>query len=310
MNPITKWLNKNRIILFVLVGITSTLMAQQGGKSDIIKPTGFQKRVTTIVSGKTRYYYFLNSEQASVITHQGPGKIRVVTRGRFRPDSPDKIGYEIVYKIDGGAQKVFAVKDALRSATDTYQDGKLGIPAGSREFEIELGRGDHTIEFMLKNNLTQVAARFIFTPTKEKKQDWIAYSPLRPSEPVDLISKESTVSYYRFSIGKPLKIEITGPSEMRVLTRIENHYQMKGRIHYRIQIKENNSVLNTYQLSSDHSEVAVYAENSELIPGKACEFVILVPAGKHIYEIAPLDEDKNTILGRLLIPKKDVKLVE
>lgn len=153
-----------------------------------------------------------------------------------------------------------------------------------------------------------VAVRYIFTATKPKKKDWIVFSPLTPSEPVDLISRESTVSYYRFSMDKPLKLEINGPTELRVLTRIENHYQMRGRIHYRIQVKEDAEVINTYQLSSKRSEVAVYKEDKDLIPGKACEFVIIIPKGRHTYEIFPLDKDKSTVLGRCLLPEKDVKL--
>jgi hypothetical protein len=95
-----------------------------------------------------------------------------------------------------------------------------------------------------------------------------------------------------------------------VLTRIENHYQMRGRINYRLQVRENDEVINTYQLSSRRSEVTVYKDDNTLIPGKGCEFVINVPKGRHIYEILSLNQDKNTVLGRLLIPEKDVKLRE
>jgi hypothetical protein len=136
----------------------------------------------------------------------------------------------------------------------------------------------------------------------------MAYSPSLPSEPVELISKESTTSYYRFSQAKPLKIEIFGPTELRVLTRTENHFQMKGRINYRIQVRENGLILNTYQLNSKVSEVAAYKDVKEMIPGTACEILVYVPKGKHIYEILPLDQDKSTLLGRLLIPVKDIKL--
>jgi len=107
---------------------------------------------------------------------------------------------------------------------------------------------------------------------------------------------------------KPLKVDIIGPTELRVLTRTENHFQMKGRINYRVQVKENGSVINTYQLYSKVSEVAVYKDEKDLIPGVACEFVIYVPKGNHVYEIVPLDKDKSTLLGRLLIPVKDVNL--
>jgi hypothetical protein len=160
----------------------------------------------------------------------------------------------------------------------------------------------------LESNKTPVAARYRFTPTKAKKQDWIAFSPLAPSEPVELISRETCIKYYRFSVDKPLKIEIIGPTELRVLTRIENHFDMKGRIHYRLQVKSANEVVNTYQMSSRRSEIAMYKDDKNLIPGKACEFVIDVPKGRHVYEVFPLDKDKNTILGRCLIPEKDVSL--
>ena len=133
---------------------------------------------------------------------------------------------------------------------------------------------------------------------------------MRPNEPVDLVTHENVVHYYRFSQKKPLKIRINGPTTMRVLTRFENHYDMKGRIDYRVQVKEDGKVIHTYLLSSVYSEVTNYKKNGRLVPGKAREFYIRVPSGRHNYTIVPLDKDKNTILARVLIPKKDVKLEE
>lgn len=301
-------MKKFQVILFVLVLLSSVLVAQSNGESKYLKPTNFQKKVTTIVSGKTRSYYSLSANDVSIINLQGPGIIRVLSRGRFAPNEAEEIKYEILYTIDGGVQEKVEMKGVERSKAATYSNGSLGVPGESRDFEIELGRGYHTLEFKLDDEDVRVALRYNFTPKKPKKQDWIAFCPMQPSEPVDLMSRESTVSYYRFSMDKPLRVEIIGPTELRVFTRIENHYQMKGRINYRIQVKENNKVISTYQLSSRRSEVAVYKEDRDLIPGKACEFVIEVPKGKHIYEVLPLDKDKSTILGRCLLPEKDVSL--
>jgi hypothetical protein len=82
---------------------------------------------------------------------------------------------------------------------------------------------------------------------------------------------------------------------------------MRGKINYRLQLKNQGKVINTFQLSSRRSEVANYKSEKDLVPGKASEFVIDVPAGKQSYEIVPLDKDKATILGRMMIVKKDVK---
>jgi hypothetical protein len=301
-------MKKILITVLVLILMSSGVVAQSVKKTQYLKPTNFQKRVTHLISEKSRNYYSLSNEKASVINVRGPGILRVISRGRFVPGENDNIKYEIQYSINGGEQQNVKENYVGRSKKTTYLNGSLGVPGELKDFEIELGRGIHTLEFKLNEKTPPVAVRYIFKPTKAKKQDWIAFSPLQPTEPVDLITKEQIVKYYRFSLEKSLKIEINGPTELRVLTRIENHYQMKGRIHYRLQVKEKDKVINTYQLSSRRSEVTVYKSNKELIPGKACEFVINVPKGRHTYEIFPLDKDKSTVLGRFLIPKKDVKL--
>jgi hypothetical protein len=301
-------MKKTHLILLPLVIFYSGIMAQSGVKPVNLKPANFQKKVTTVISGKSRTYYSLSAVDPSVITVQGPGVLEVNTRGQFKPGSGDILKYVIGYSIDGGGQKSFTVSSVGRSKEATYPDGTMGVPGQLKTLEIELLRGNHTIEFKLKDNLVNVAARYSFKPAKIKKQEWLAFSPMQPSEPVDIITKEVSTTYYRFSMEKSMKIEIIGPTELRVLTRTENQYQMKGSINYRVQVKENNIVLNTYQLHSKPSEIAVYKDIKDLIPGTACEFVIYVPKGKHIYELLPLDKDKGTLLGRLLIPKKDVIL--
>lgn len=280
-------------------------MAQSNGNSRYLKPTNFQKKITLKIENKSRSYYALSADKPAVINIQGPGKLRVLSRGQVKGS---KIDYTIHYVIDGGKKKVVEFSDVEAFANATYLDTEMGVPGQLEDYEINLGRGYHNIEFKTDDLKVLVAVRYKYTPTKVKKQEWISFCPKRPSEPVDLVSREATVNYYRFSMEKPLKVEINGPTELRVLTRIENHYQMKGRIHYRVQVKENGNITSTYQLNSRRSEIAVYKYDTELIPGKACEFVIDVPKGRHTYEVFPLDKDKSTLLGRFLLPKKDVKL--
>jgi hypothetical protein len=300
---------KNFSALLVLILLTgSVISAQTVDKSKHLKPANFQKKVTTVVSGNDRSYYSLSDQQPSVISVQGPGILEIMTRGRFEPGQGDYISYEILYTVDGGEQAKFKARDAERSVEATYQNGTLGVPGQRKDFKIELGRGDHTIEFYLKAVDIPVAVQYVFTPTKEKKRDWIEISPSQPSQPVDLISKESTTGYYRFSEINPLRITINGPTELRVFTRVEFSLNMQGRVNFRIQVIEGEKVLNTYQMSSTRSEVTEYKNEKELTPGKAGEFVIEIPSGSHTYKIVPLDQDKNTLLGRFLIPKEDVKL--
>ncbi len=299
-------MKKFLLFTLVLLVVGAGAFAQRSSKTKRLKPTNHTKRVTHILSGKSRSYYSLNAEKASLITVRGPGKLRVITRARFTDDTPKEQNYAVKYVVDGGEflTEKFTGVNPLKDGK--YQNKDLGTPGQSMDFEIELGRGDHSIEFRLADEKVKVAARYLFYPAKTKKIDWISYTPEMPAEPVDLVARESIVHYYRSSSEMPLKVEVYGPTQIRVLTRIENHYTMRGRIHYRMQVRENGKVLNTYQLSSRRSEVTTYKDNPELIPGTGCEFVIDVPDGKHTYEILPIDKDKSTVLGRLMIPKKDV----
>jgi hypothetical protein len=301
-------MKRTLIILLSIFLTSSALLAQTATESRPLKPTGFQKKIATIVSGKSRSYYALSHAEPSVIIVEGPGTLVVNTRAQFNPGETGLKKYVVLYTIDGDGQKSEAATGVEASAQAIYEDEKLGVPGELKTFEIELLRGNHSIEFKLQDITCNVAARYVFTPAKIKKQEWMAFSPMLPSQPVDLISRESTTGYYRFSREKPLKVEIIGPTELRVMTRTENHFQMKGGINYRVQVKENGTVINTYQLHSKVSDVAVYKDEKDLVPGTACEFVIYVPKGNHIYEILPLDQDKGSLLGRLLIPVKDIKL--
>lgn len=282
-------MKKIPFVLLILVLSFSGVFAQTSKKPKSLKPENYQNKLKHVISGNTRSYYLLSTDRFSTINVRGPGKLRVITRGRFVSENDADIDYEILYSVNGAELKKVEENSVGRSKKAKYQNSSLGVPGELKDFEIKLGRGYHTIQFKLNDDDIPVANRYLFTSTKPKKKNWISYSPKQPSEPVNLISREDITHYYRFSMEEPLSIEVNGPTELRVLTRIENHYHMKGRIQYRVQVTEKNEVINTYQLSSSRSQVTVYESDDKLVPGKAREFVINVPSGRHRYEINPLD---------------------
>jgi hypothetical protein len=299
---------KKDIAILLLIALSySNLCAQTDSGKSSVKPTNFVQEVTLNVEGKPLKYYFLDSQKDAEISIKGPGKLKIISRCQFLPSSKEKLDYEIVYAIDGGANQSLKFKGIKRSDKATFLNGTLGVPGQNRESEIDLGRGNHTLSFRLKENSPGVAVRYVFTPTKEKRREWIEFFSAKSAEIVELIANESPVSYYRFSSENPLTVEVIGPTELRVFTRVEFKYNMRGVVNYRIQVKNGNKIINTYQLQGKRSEVTTYKKEKDIIPSKASEFIINVPEGKQVYEFIPLDKDKNTILARFMLPKKDVK---
>jgi len=251
----------------------------------------------------------LESGTPTVLLVRGPGKLKVFTRAILNNEK-NKSPYSVLYRINGGNYTRVLFSDIQSSSTAKLRDRSNNIPTTVKVLEIDVAPGDNSIEFKSEKNLPPVIAKYLFNKIREKKTKWFMLSPSPSSDPVDLVTRENVIHYYRFSEIRPLKIRINGPTLLRILTRFENHYDMKGRINYRIQVKEDGKIKHTYLLSSTYSEVTTYRKNTKLVPGKAREFYIQVPSGRHNYTITPLDKDKNTILARVLFPKKDVKLEE
>jgi len=308
---VNKWIRNNMkllsIILSLLIPFSLTLA---DSKPKVLKPKNANSKITIIISGKNRTYYPVKFNNPTIVTVKGPGKLKIITRAQINSQTQNPLDYAVYYKING-AQKIDANFKSIKLDSKTkFKDESLGFPGTGENIVIELSRGENTIELWHAVEKPVLYARFLFTETKGKKIDWVSMSPIFPNEPVSLVTNEEAVTYYRYSENKPLKIKVTGPTTLKVLSRIENHYQMKGRINYRLQVKEDGTVKNTYQLSSVRSDVTVYKNGGGKTPGKANEIVITVPGGTHIYEVSPLDKDKNSILARILFPKKDVKLKE
>lgn len=291
--------------LCVTLILCSVALAAKSRRTEI-RPKEPAERVAIERGGKVRSYFALSSRHPATLLVKGPAAVRVLTRAQIAEGTSDGPAYHVMYRVDGGEAGSLEADDVEPAPDARYVELHRGVPGDSRDFTVRVGRGYHSIEFMLRDSLPQVAARYLVEGRKEKKVKWIALSPLAPCEPVDLLAGEETTHYYRFSSRKPLKVEIIGPTLLRILTRVENSYDMKGRASYRLQIRQNGEVLQSFLLSSKRSETTKYKKDSKLVPGKAREVVFHVPKGKQTYEITFLD--KGTLLGQIMFPRKDVKL--
>ena len=305
-----KKINKLSILILIVILLFNSDLIFPNSPGKVLKPKKANAKVSIIVSGKSRIYYLLSSKEQTVITAKGPGKLKIITRGQLSSLSNEYLDYTVYYRIDG-AEKIKAdFNNVERDANAVFKDESFGFPSVGKNIIIDLAQGEHTVELWNGSEHPKVNSRFVLDEKKEKKIDWVPLSPLYPNEPVSLVTNEDIISYYRFSPKKPLKIKITGPTTLRLLNRLENDYQMKGIIIYRLQVKEDKTVKNTYMLNCVGSEVTTYKKGRGKIPGKANEIVINVPGGTHLYEIIPLDKDKDKVLARVLFPKQDVKLEE
>lgn len=268
----------------------------------ILSPVAGQK--ATVVTHSNLEFYKLESDVSTVLHMKGPAKFRVLTLPVFHPGDDLMKKYAIAYRLNGGKEEVTFAKS--KRSDDSFVNDTLGVPGEIKGFTLELARGEHTVELKSAHTGETIFARYYLYPKKNKKISWISLQPTQSIQPVDLLLNETEFHYYRFSRDVPLTFTAIGPTTVRVLTRVENHYTMKGRINYRLQVKNKDKVINTYRLSSKPSESAEYKEHTQLLPGKAKEITLQIPKGQHTYSISPPGDDDRQFIGRLLLPEKDI----
>ncbi len=264
-------------LILILIFVIPFNSLPQGSNTNVLKPKNAETKLKTIISGKSKNYYPLKFGDAAIISLRGPGKLKIITRVQFTSIKDRYLDYKIYYRIDGTHKNEIEFDNVKRSESAKYNIKSLGVPGVGKNIILEFGLGDHTLEIWSAMKFPNVTARYLFTKTKGMKIKWVTLSPMYPKEPVDLVSSEEVIPYFRFSKSKPLKVKITGPTILRILNRVENHYYMKGMINYRLQVKEDGHIKNTYLLCSKRSEVTSYKRDNERIPGKAKEIVINVP---------------------------------
>lgn len=294
-----------KLMVLALVLIFAFNLAQAKSKS--VKPVKNKKLAKILIDKKQATYYMLSSSKQTVLSIDGPGELRVLSRALLMEN---RKSYTIYYEIDGTESGKITVNNASSDSKAIFIDNPIPELSKLNKAKIKIGTGYHTIKLKLDKSSADVIAKFSFNQKKSKKHKWIEFQPTNKCETVSLIVNESPVSYLRFTKSNPMKITINGPTDLKVLTRNENNYEMRGRINYRISVKEDGKVLNTYLISTERSETAVYKDNDKLVPGKAKDFIIKVPKGKHTYEITPLDNEKSTLLGKILIPQKSANITE
>lgn len=299
-------LKLNKITFFILIFLTSNFICFAAPKTKVLVPKYANSSISIIVSGKSYKYYPLSADESLILTTKGPGKLKIITRGHLNSQSESNLDYVIYYRINGGEKIKSEFNSVKPDNKAAFREISMGFPTVGENIIIELSRGEHTIELWSGSVNSRISTRVLFTEIKEKKIDWVSLSPMYPNEPVSLVTNEDVVSYFRYSTAKPLKIKIAGPTTLRVLNRAEFDYKMKGKLNYRVKVKEDNKVKNTYMLCSDRSDITKYKKDGKRTPGKANEIVINVPSGTHTYEIITLD--KYSILARILFPKNDIKL--
>lgn len=319
-----------RLILGIVLGgifvADLPLGLAQNWKS--LKPLGAVSPVKMSVKDKDFYYYLLNSKQWLKFEVEGPTRIKVVSRAQI-PARVSVRTYHILGKRDDS--KNYFLTRSTRPSSQVKPITQETAIGESRSIYFKVPKGKHTYEFSVPKDQkdpvwirvlrekkevkartpskVQPKSKSVATGNKSAKgssgKEYVGFAPLNGAEEVEVAVKEEIFTYHRATADKAVEVEIIGPAELKVVSRLEIKPSMRGTVSYRVKVEENGQTVATYPFKAKPSGVASYKKPTSTILSRGDTFLLKVPEGKHRYRVFTPDNDAS-ILVKFYIPRQNL----
>ncbi len=143
---------------------------------------------------------------------------------------------------------------------------------------------------MNKPKFTSIVAALIIAgmllPSLGRAQNgftWKTIKPHRSPPPVKVKVLGKKLTYYPLEKGDEIIITITGPTKMRVLSRIEFGADPRGEKSYYLRYERDDGKKGKFRRVTDASSTAVLADDEAVHLGTSRSVYLNVPDGKHTY---------------------------
>jgi len=160
------------------------------------------------------------------------------------------------------------------------------------------------------------AAGMIALPTTDAappraKTRFLLYTPDVFARTETIITRKKEKKYYVVTSSKPLEFSVTGPTDLRLSSRLLYTTEMKGEQHYTLSVTDDGLLgsrqVAAYTFATRKSPISTVAGGAKLVPGVNRSIVLPVPSGRHRYQLHLSGTTAAEAAVRILIPKKDVR---
>lgn len=273
-----------KIILFILC-LSSVLWA------DLLKPANGskQKEVLTIAE-KRRVYYKLEKEKLTYEIN-GPVRLKIYSRSVYSRKSSESQPYGFQVQINGDKPININHKQRLTSSVKSSMHPNHYYSRSAVDY-VNVPPGKHKVHLLVDKKTKPVLVRVLdidLKPEGSKKR----LSPLEQASPVSVKANGKSIKYYELSADNPLYVQLEGPTNFELVTRLAFQPWMGREQDYRLQIWRDGKLAGTFYFSGERSEVSSVVGRDDIVPGKWRSCYVPVPKGEHKLKIKIMENDRS-----------------
>ncbi|KPJ72036.1 hypothetical protein AMJ52_07710 [candidate division TA06 bacterium DG_78] len=228
-----------------------------------------------IVTKKTETYTILTSKDPISITVEGPTYLRVYTRIPWPKENTGSEMYKIILQKNEMDEEIITFESDVSNVTKDKTGRQL---SKWRSFYIEVPEGSNTyniLHWSSPNDTILLNFRY------ESPKEWQEIRATDYKSIIEAIEEEKIIKYYELGKEGGVKLEITGPTKLRVITRLDYDTKMLGEQNYTILVNDNGKEAK-HSLRCYKSEIIEYKDRKDIIPSNARNFYINIGSGRHV----------------------------
>jgi len=292
------------VALALLCSLAPAAQAASGWRS--VKPEISRGSVCLNSDGSEFEYHLVRGDEPVVFEVTGPRRCKLITRHIGEIPGQGRPSYQITVKLDG--QEVQVQRHRIKPASGTVACD-VPDPVGTlRRTYIEVGRGRHRIEVTGRPNADGEIACRLFRQVKVRTRRLV---PLTPSSYLGVATLQfesgNQSKYYRCNATDPVVLDVTGPTDLEITTRLDFDATMSGTQPYTLQLVRDGEDVRIFHLTAEKLDTAQWIESPQLMPGTRQSLNLTVPRGRHRYEMRCVRPGACDVAVRFRIPEDDLE---
>ncbi len=292
-------------LALLFIGALALLPREAAAAWRSLKAADSPGDVCLAVKGQSFDYTLLDPAKPAVIELRGPRKLKIVSRYLFGPGDATTGVYTLRVLLDGEEVLRRSYRSDVLAGAARCSGG--GEAAALRSTTVRVPTGKHQIQVYAEvEGEGRAAARF-YREVKRVKTKEVAFAPEQYDSVARLqFASGSTSAYYHFHADSPLGFTVTGPTTLKVYTRLDFDHQMSGAQPYALELLRDGVSVNTYHYQADKLDSAAYVGKPQVLPGDRKLLRVPVPRGRHRFELRCVRPEACGIAAQILIPEADV----
>jgi hypothetical protein len=287
-----------------VLGLTLAILTPQiasGLDWRSLTPAEYARKTRISVAGKELTYYLFDDENPLSFAVDGPTRIKILTRVRI-PNSLEGLDYSVSVMRDGMPEaehrfESYPKEGAFHIEFNSVRPGVIrriyiDVPTGRHGYELR-STGGMAVDARLFESVGSTPSRVSIAPS-----DFVSVETL--------LYKEKELTYYLMNSAGGVTLDVVGPTELKVNTRLMYDSTMLGSQTYVVGVSEEGGEERLYSIEGELSQSIVSRDRDDVIPGALRFFFLDIPEGVHTYAFRLANGPAAEVAIKFYIPRGDL----